>query len=61
MYSLIQKRRFFFLLSTAVLGTGILVMLWSTLTTGAPFRLSIDFVGGSIYELAFTEEGVSES
>ncbi len=61
MYSLIQKRRFFFLLSTAVLGTGILVMIWSTLTTGAPFRLSIDFVGGSIYELAFTEEGVSEA
>ena len=61
MYSLIQKRRFFFLLSTAVLGVGILVMLWSTLTTGAPFRLSIDFVGGSIYELAFTEEGVSEA
>ena len=61
MYSLIQKRRFFFLLSTAVLGTGILVMLWSTLTTGTPFRLSIDFVGGSIYELAFTEEGVSEA
>ncbi len=61
MYSLIQKRRLFFMLSTVVLGAGILVMLWSTLSTGSPFRLSIDFVGGSIYELAFTEEGVSEA
>lgn len=55
MYSLIQKRRFFFLLSATVLGAGVLVMLFSTLTTGSPFRLSIDFVGGSIYEIAFTE------
>lgn len=61
MYSLIQKRRLFFKLSAFVLGAGILVMLWSTLSTGSPFRLSIDFVGGSIYELAFTEEGVSEA
>lgn len=60
MYSLIQKRRLYFLFSAIVLGSGILIMLWSTLTTGAPFRLSIDFVGGSIFELVFTEEGVTE-
>jgi len=59
-YSLIQKRRLYFLFSAIVLGSGILIMLWSTLTTGAPFRLSIDFVGGSIFELVFTEEGVTE-
>ena len=61
MYSLIQKRRFFFLLSAAVLGVGVLIMLLSTLTTGSPFRLSIDFVGGSIYEIAFTEGNTSEA
>ena len=60
MYSLVQKRRLFLLLSLAIPCAGVLVMLWSTLTTGAPFRLSIDFVGGSIYELAFTEAGVDE-
>ncbi len=61
MYSLIQKRRQFFLLSLTLLGVGILVMFWSTLSTGAPFRLSIDFVGGSLYELSFTQDGVTEA
>ena len=61
MFSLIQKRRLFFLISAAVIVPGILVMLYSTVTTGSPFRLSIDFVGGSIYELAFTEEGATEA
>ena len=35
-------------------------MLYSTITTGAPFRLSIDFLGGSIYELKFEASGASE-
>ncbi len=61
MYSLVQKRRLFFMISAALVGAGILVMLWSTLTTGAPFRLSIDFAGGSIYELAFTRDNLDEA
>lgn len=61
MFTLIQKRRLFFLISAAVIVPGIIVMLYSTITTGAPFRLSIDFVGGSIYDLAFTESGATES
>ncbi|MBZ0294471.1 MAG: protein translocase subunit SecF [Anaerolineae bacterium] len=61
MFSLIQKRRYFFLISAAVIIPGIIVMIYSTITTGAPFRLSIDFVGGSIYELQFTEAGATES
>jgi preprotein translocase SecF subunit len=61
MFSLIQKRRFFFLLSALVIIPGILLMIYSTVTTGAPFRLSIDFVGGSIYELKFTETGATET
>jgi preprotein translocase SecF subunit len=35
-------------------------MAYSTVTTGAPFRLSIDFVGGTIYEIAFTDRSVTE-
>jgi preprotein translocase SecF subunit len=61
MFSLIEKRRYFFLLSAAVIIPGIMVMIYSFITTGAPFRLSIDFVGGSIYELAFTGPGATES
>ncbi len=61
MFSLIQKRRYFFLISALVIVPGIFVMLYSIITTGAPFRLSIDFVGGSIYEITFTEAGASEA
>jgi preprotein translocase SecF subunit len=61
MFSLIQKRRWFFLLSACVIIPGLLIMVYSTITTGAPFRLNIDFVGGSIYELQFTGAGATES
>lgn len=60
MFSLVQKRRLFFLISAAVIVPGILIMLYSVATTGALFRLSIDFVGGSIYELKFSETGADE-
>ncbi len=60
MFSLIQKRRYFFLISAVVIVPGLLLMIYSIITTGAPFRLSIDFVGGSIYELRFTEAGAAE-
>ena len=60
MFNIVEKRRWFFLLSAIVIGPGLLIMLISTVTTGAPFRLSIDFLGGSIYELKFESAGVSE-
>ena len=60
MFNIVQKRRWFFLLSAMVIVPGILIMAFSTLSTGAPFRLSIDFLGGSIYELQFTEAGADE-
>jgi preprotein translocase SecF subunit len=61
MFSLIEKRRYFFWFSALVIIPGVLLMIYSTVTTGAPFRLSIDFVGGSIYELTFTQAGATES
>lgn len=61
MFNLVEKRRIFFLISAFVLVPGIAVMIYSWVTTGAPFRLSIDFVGGSIYELQFTDAGATET
>ncbi|MBK8032356.1 MAG: protein translocase subunit SecF [Chloroflexi bacterium] len=61
MFSLVQKRRLFFLISMAVIIPGVLIMLYSLFTTGSLFRLSNDFVGGSIYELRFTEAGADET
>lgn len=36
-------------------------MAYSWATTGTPLRLSVDFQGGSLYEIAFTESGATES
>src|SRR5690606_36448018 len=58
MFNLIEKRRYFFLISACLILPGVLAMVYSTVTTGSPFRLSIDFVGGSIYDLRFTEDGI---
>ncbi len=61
MFSLIQKRRYFFLFSAFLIVPGLIVMLYSLATTGTLFRLSIDFVGGSIYEISFTGPGATEA
>ncbi len=61
MFSMVQKRRWFYLFSSAVIIPGLLIMVYSLVTTGKLFRLSIDFEGGSIYELKFTGPGATES
>ncbi len=60
MFNIVQKRRWFFLLSAIIIVPGLAIMIFSTISTGAPFRLSIDFLGGSIYELKFNESGATE-
>ncbi|MGB7341481.1 MAG: protein translocase subunit SecF [Phototrophicaceae bacterium] len=60
MFNLVEKRRWYFLLSAMILIPGLLVMGYSWVTTGAPFRLSIDFLGGSIYNLTFVGDDVTE-
>lgn len=60
MFNLVQKRRWYFLISGTAILLSLAVMIYSTVTNGAPFQLSIDFVGGSIYELRFTSEGATE-
>ena len=61
MFAIVEKRRWFFLLSAVVIVPGLIIMIISIVTSGAPFRLSIDFVGGSIYDIQFTEAGATES
>lgn len=60
MFNLVEKRRLWFFISALVIVPGLLIMVYSTITTGAPFRLSIDFQGGSIYDLTFHDSGVTE-
>jgi preprotein translocase SecF subunit len=61
MYSIVQKRRWYYIFSLAIIIPGILIVLYSLVTTGRGFRLSIDFAGGSIYELAFVQPSATES
>lgn len=61
MYSLVQKRRWFYALSLTVIVLGFLITLYSLATSGSAFKLSIDFEGGSIYELKFTQAGADET
>lgn len=61
MFSFVQKRRWFFIFSACIIFPGLLLMIYRAATTGAPFSLSIDFEGGSIYELRFTEAGATEA
>ena len=55
MFTLIQKRRWYFLISALLIVPGLVAMIYSALTVGAPLRLSIDFTGGSLLELSFEQ------
>jgi len=61
-WNIVQKRRWFYLLSSTVIALGIIAMIYSTITFGSPLRLSIDFTGGSMFVLQFTgpatEDGI---
>jgi len=61
MYNIVERRRWFFLISALVIIPGIVAMIYSTinLPSHTPVRLSIDFVGGSLFALKF-EEPASE-
>lgn len=60
MFNLVEKRRWYFLLSALFIIPGLVIMGYSWATTGAPFRLSIDFLGGSIYNITFVGGDVTE-
>ncbi len=55
MFTLIQKRRWYFLISALLIAPGLIAMIYSTIAFGAPVRLSIDFTGGSLLELRFSQ------
>ena len=55
MFNLVEKRKWFFLFSAIIILPGLLVMIYSTITTGLPFKLAIDFTGGTIWELRFQQ------
>ena len=59
MFKLVERRGVYFIFSGALLIIGILTLIYSTIDTGSPLQLGIDFAGGTIFELQF-EEAVGE-
>ncbi len=55
MFNIVEKRGWYFLLSALVIFPGLVAMVYSTMTYGTPLRLSIDFTGGSFWELRFEQ------
>ncbi len=57
MFNIVEKRKFYYLLSLAVILPGLVAMVYSTITYPhhAPVRLGIDFTGGSLFILKFDE------
>jgi preprotein translocase SecF subunit len=51
MFTLVQKRRWYFLLSTLVILPGLIAMIYSTIEYGTPVRLGVDFESGSKFVL----------
>lgn len=55
MFNIIEKRRWYFLISALVIGAGLIAMIYSTVQFGTPVRLSVDFTGGTLLELEFEQ------
>ncbi|MBM4464016.1 MAG: protein translocase subunit SecF [Chloroflexi bacterium] len=55
MFNIIEKRRWYFLISTLVIVAGLMAMIYSTVRFGTPVSLSIDFTGGAFLELEFQQ------
>jgi len=60
MFDFVGKRRWYFLISGAVILLGIAAMVYSTITYGTPVRLSVDFTGGSLFILHFQDEATED-
>ena len=56
MFNIVEKRHWYFLLSALIIIPGVVAMVYSIATYGAPFKLSIDFTGGTLLELGFDQE-----
>jgi preprotein translocase SecF subunit len=54
-FNLVERRRAFFAVSMLIILVGVVTLGYSTINTGQPLQLAIDFTGGTLFELQFTE------
>jgi preprotein translocase SecF subunit len=60
MFTIVEKRHWYFILSALVIFPGLVAMIYSIMMFGSPVPLSIDFTGGTLLELRF-EQAVTTS
>ncbi len=53
LFTLVQKRKYYYIFSSLVIVPGLLAMIYLTATTGTPIKLGIDFTGGAYWEVRF--------
>jgi len=56
-----KTKNLYFALSSAFIGVGIIAMIISQITLGAPLRLGLDFTGGTLIQLRFTPKAPDPS
>jgi preprotein translocase subunit SecF len=55
MWTIVEKRKIWFTISLIVILPGILFMIWSLATRGQLLPLSIDYTGGTVWEVRFEQ------
>jgi preprotein translocase SecF subunit len=55
MYSIVEKRIWYFIFSAVLVALSAVALVVSTLQFGQPMRLGIDFTGGSIFVITFDQ------
>ena len=55
MFSIVEKRQWYFLFSALIIIPGLVAMIYSFAMFGSPVKLGIDFMGGSLLELRFEQ------
>ncbi len=53
LFTLVQKRKYYYILSALVIVPGLIAMGYLTATVGTPIKLGIDFTGGAYWEITF--------
>jgi len=55
MYHIVEKRKIWFSISAILILPSLLFMLWSGITRGQLLPLSIDYTGGTVWEVSFEQ------
>jgi preprotein translocase subunit SecF len=55
MFQIVERRKTWFSLSAILILPGIVFMIWQLIATGSPMPLSIDYTGGTLWEIRFQE------